>query len=114
VSVPRDYSRSGAGRKFIDVVARGAAHCQHPRRALRPTAQHAHHLRPRRTTASTEGGLNGTLNEWADNNGIHETREAMLERIHRRNSHHHRYRRPKPQRRLSQAAAVKLRRYRNR
>jgi hypothetical protein len=36
----------------------------------------------------------------------------MLERIHRRNSHHHRYRRPKPQRRLSQAPAVKLRRYR--
>ena len=59
-----------------------------------------------------EGGLNGTLNEWADNNGIRETPEAMLERIHRRNSHHHRYRRPKPQRRLSQAAAVKLRRYR--
>jgi len=58
--------------------------------------------------ASAEGGLNGTLNE----HGIHETPEAMLERIHRRNSHHHRYRRPKPQRRLSQAAAVKLRRYR--
>ena len=62
--------------------------------------------------ASAEGGLNGTLNEWADNNGIHETPEAILERIHRRDSHHHGYRRPKPQRRLSQAATVKLRRYR--
>jgi hypothetical protein len=54
------------------------------------------------TTGRRRGRPHGTLNEWAENNGIHETPEAMLARIHRRKSHHHRYRRPKPQRRLSQ------------
>jgi arylsulfatase A-like enzyme len=31
--------------------------------------------------ASAEGGVNGTLNEWADNNGVVETPEQMLERL---------------------------------
>lgn len=61
MSVPRDYSRSGAGRKFIDVVARGAAHCQHPRRAPANCTTRSSSTSTANNGASAEGGLNGTL-----------------------------------------------------